>query len=118
MSFSRGFVPDVADSFEVVILFAVIGAVISGLSKVLRIHQRPLGQRHHAPHVLGTQGSRIHPGYNRGSSRRADRSVGPMARKNHAVTCEFVQMRRGGVSVAVATKMRSVVFAGEPDNIR
>ena len=55
VSFLATVVPNLTRLFQVVVFLAVVGAVIAGLSQILRIHFESRRKLGHAPHMFGTR---------------------------------------------------------------
>jgi hypothetical protein len=118
MRAGRGLVPDARRFDQVVVLLAVVRAIVTGLAQELREHLHKIRQPHLAAHVLGTGGWRIDARNDRRAGRRAHRCRRPRAQVTHPARRQLVEVRRGGVGVAVATELRPVVLAGHPEDVR
>ena len=115
---AAGLVPDLAGFGEVVVLLGVVRAVVAGLAEELRIHLEAAGQRHHGAHVLGTGGRRIQAADQRGAGGRADGGTRPGEAVAQATRGEGVHVRRSCVFVAIAAHLRTMVLAGNPEDVR
>ena len=111
---TRRFVPNFAGFRQVVIGFDVVGAIVTGGAQKLRIHLRAARHRNHAAHMLGAGRRRIHSANQRAARRSAHRRVRPAKPVNHALFRQSVHVGRRGVTIAVTTHVRAVIFAGQP----
>ena len=112
-----GNVPRLGGFGDVVILLGVVGGVVAGLAKVVRIELRAVGERHHGAHVNCAGTLAVEAGGDGGAGGSADGVVGPSLFEDHALCGEGIDVGRAGVGVAVATHLGSVVFAREPENV-
>ena len=117
MGLAIGRVPHRAGLGQVVVLLAIIGAVVAGVSQELRIHPKARGQVDIRPHVLRARGGRIQSGNNSRACRGADRRVGNSVGVEHPTGCQSVKVWRHRVIIAVAAEMRPVVFASDPQEV-
>ena len=118
VGFSARFIPDLARLFEIVIFFAVVGAVVTGFAQILRIHFEPVRQTGHASHVFGAGRGWIQSGDQRRSGGCAHRCRRPAVQIDHPFGGDRIDVGRIGKRVAVTAQMRAVVFAGDPKNVR
>ena len=102
---------------EVVILLAGIGAVVTGLTKHLRIHFVASRHRNHAAHVLSPIRRSPATTDEAGAGRSADGSVGPCPLEADAASGQRIDIRREGVFVAKAAVVRTIVLTGEPEDV-
>ena len=118
MRLSAALVPDLANFFEIVIFLGIVRAVVAELAEVNRVHFEAGRQAGHAPHVFRAGGWRVNAGDDRrpgwGANRRS--RAGPGVAE--AAFGQAVKVWRDGVRVAVAAKVRPVVLAGDPEDVR
>ena len=107
-----------ARAADVIVRFRVVGTVVALLAQKGRVEAHVGRQLDHAPHMLAAYRWRVHAGDDRGASRGANRGTGPGQLEEHPLLCQGINIRRGGELVAIATHLGSVVFAGNPENIR
>jgi len=118
MGGARGFVPDLARFFEVVILLRVVRAIVTGLAQVLWEHLLALRKSQHTSHVLTARRGCIEAGDERRASGRTDGSAGPSAQIGQAPRGELVHVRRGGVGITVTAHVGAMILAGDPKDVR
>jgi hypothetical protein len=119
--FTAALVPGRPDPFcflrRVIVRLFVIGAVIAGPAKIGGKGNYEVGNRKQRPQVLRAQRGCVHATDQAGPSRRTDGCRSKRMRIANAFPGQGVDPRRRRVRVAVAPKMRTHVFAGDPENI-
>ena len=111
-------VPDLALLPQIVILLRVVGAVVAQLTQVCRVHFKALRQAGHAAHVLGAGRGRVDAGDDRRARRCADRGGRAGIGVAQTALGQAIDVGGGGVCVAVAAKVHTIVLAGNPEDVR
>src|SRR6185503_3379987 len=84
----------------------------------LREHRLVLWVGDETAHVFGAGGGRIQTRNDGRAGASADRGARPAVEVDHALRRQAIDVWRGGVRVAVATQVRAVVLAGQPEDVR
>ena len=117
MPFLSTFMPDLSLFHQVIVLLGIVGTIISQFPQVSGVHLEIGRQTGHAPHMFRSSGRWIHPGNDRGTGRGTNRGIGDGPGINHSFFCKGVEVRGGGVVIAIAPEMGPVILAGDPKNV-
>jgi hypothetical protein len=117
MPFLSTFMPDLSLFHQVVVLLGIVGAIISQFPQVSGVHLEIGGHTGHAPHMFRSSGRWIHPGNDRGTGRGANRGIGDSTGIDHSFFCKGIKVGGGGVVIAIAPEMGTVILAGNPENV-
>ena len=118
MRLAAALVPHLTFLAEIVVFLRIVCAVIPDLPQVSGVHLEPRRQAGVAAHMLGTRAWRVQPANQGSPCRRTHRRGGPAVQINHPFRRQRIQIGRFGIFIAVATQLRSVIFRGNPENIR
>ena len=111
-------VPEFGGLAEVVVGFAVVGAVVAGLAEEFGVHLGAFRHGDHGAHVDAAGAGRVEAGDDGGAGRGADWGDRPGFFEEHAFGGEGVDVRGAGDFVSVTAHGGAVVFAGEPEDVR
>ena len=114
----RGFVPGAGRLLQVVVLFRVIRAVISGLAQIGGEHLPRGWHTGVRPHVLAAGGRRVDAADDGGPRGRADRGVRPGVHVDRSALAQLVQVGRHRIIVAAGVQVGTDILAGDPQEIR
>ena len=110
-------VPEFGGLAEVVVGFAVVGAVVAGFAEEFGVHFGAVRHGDHGAHVEAAATGGVNAGDDGGAGGGADGSDGPGFFEEHAFGGEGVDVGGAGDFVSVAAHGGAVVFAGEPEDV-
>ena len=118
MGFVRTIVPYLSWLSQVVVGFTIVRAVVTCLAQILWTQFHSYGHRHHGTHVQAAAAGWVHTGDDRSAGWSTHGGDRPSLFENHPLNRKRIDVRRPREFVAVTTHLRTVVFAGNPKDVR
>ncbi len=102
---------------ELIVSFAVVGAIVASFSEVHRKRFQPFWQLGITTHVVCANAVLVHAGDDGGTAWCTNTSSGEGVRVTDTLGSHLVQIGSDCVRIAVASQVRANVLAGNPQDV-